>query len=920
MRDIRTARIGSGSYLWFLAVLAGALLAIPKGALAQTPTRRSPAPHRVLPKPATSAAEQPRFKAIFEPVNYSQDINLTDVFFASVDEGWVSGEHATILHTADGGKTWAAQVGGDASNNDKAIGQLRFLDQKHGWAIQEGPRLLRTLDGQNWEEVDGKFPPGVNVLDYAFTSVRHGILLGSNMGGFYVTNDGGRHWEHAAPCELSATVQGLTRLESCRVNKLQMLSARLGYAMAGWSGGIVFLRTDDAGGHWTSVVPNVKDCCEPDFFFIDSDRGVLLFNNGKTYLTSDGGRNWRALLSGNVGLSKQGPAPLLRFADPEVGWALGASPDNSDTFRVSFSTDSGQHWKTSPNITFPIGPRYAELKFALPRRDRAYVIGPHGMIYRYRIVPADFSASNSLPAPLMTGFDTSRLTAAAARVQQDIATLQSQISTASGGTVSFSPGTSPSTGVQTVSSVQAVQNPASVGFTQATDTAATSAQQAQPTASTASGVGAFTQDTAAGAAPSPDSTGANLTQGFTQSVDTSPASVPLQSCCAAAVQSLQTDLTTLNQAVPPATTQFRPLNLVIAGLQVVTTILNQANQLRMSFSTLKHAPSLQAAAVSLQQLSGAISSTQQAVTTGFQNPGAYFAATAPASFTQDVGASGTAAPPSAVPGGTPTAASGATPSTTGSMPAVAASTTLGAATPPQGAPFALLEGGTNQAVAAAIAQVVAANAATQDLVTLAANSVVVQALQQSATGAVQQAASCMSSAASNSLSVAAGGLVGGLFKKRNPTVVYLWGLSDAASSISVPSSNPALDINYASVPAVNPAGYAPALVRLVPAQNGWFLVGAAKGQAGALQNSGPDWEVYSSFNEQRIPAQVSQTAPGQARIQPVQPLAPGTYAVVLRPISKNKKFSGADVASLQGDGLVFNSVWKLVVGPGAGPQ
>jgi hypothetical protein len=44
---------------------------------------------------------------------------------------------------------------------------------------------------------------------------------------------------------------------------------------------------------------------------------------------------------------------------------------------------------------------------------------------------------------------------------------------------------------------------------------------------------------------------------------------------------------------------------------------------------------------------------------------------------------------------------------------------------------------------------------------------------------------------------------------------------------------------------------------------------------------------------------------------------PGEYAVVLRPVSKTKKFSGGDVARAQGDGLIFDAAWTFQVGENA---
>lgn len=370
-------------------------------AIAQTRPAHAPAK-------GNSSNPDEQFKGIFEPVSYQQDVNLTDAFFASGDEGWVTGEHGTILHTNDGGVHWEVQLGGNSKGAEHTIHSLRFLDARQGWAIQDDPaRLLHTADGQKWEEVNGQFPSGTPALDYAFTSATHAILLGGNGDAFYVSNDGGAHWKQVMPCQLSVIAQGLSRNEYCKFVRLQMLSARTGYALARWSSpeapnadSIAFFKTEDAGEHWDAIVTGLRDCCGPESFFNKTDHGVMLFNTGKTYVTSDGGKNWHSLLSARIELTSGGPSPALRFADPEVGWVLGHSSNNRDAYRVCYSTDGGEHWKSSRDIPFP-GGVMVDLKFAFPRRDRAYVIGPHGMIYRYRVVPASYAAPKGLAGPLM---------------------------------------------------------------------------------------------------------------------------------------------------------------------------------------------------------------------------------------------------------------------------------------------------------------------------------------------------------------------------------------------------------------------------------------------------------------------------------------------------------------------------------------
>src|SRR5215467_15892364 len=54
-----------------------------------------PRPNQRALTAAPFDSQQPRFKGIWEPANYSQDLRLTDVLFVTTDEGWVSGEKGT---------------------------------------------------------------------------------------------------------------------------------------------------------------------------------------------------------------------------------------------------------------------------------------------------------------------------------------------------------------------------------------------------------------------------------------------------------------------------------------------------------------------------------------------------------------------------------------------------------------------------------------------------------------------------------------------------------------------------------------------------------------------------------------------------------------------------------------------------------
>jgi hypothetical protein len=93
----------------------------------------------------------------------------------------------------------------------------------------------------------------------------------------------------------------------------------------------------------------------------------------------------------------------------------------------------------------------------------------------------------------------------------------------------------------------------------------------------------------------------------------------------------------------------------------------------------------------------------------------------------------------------------------------------------------------------------------------------------------------------------------------------------------------------------------------------WRLVGASQGKENAFSSSAVDWQAFSNFLQDQAPAQVKKISPGVFEISASMPVEAGEYGIVLRPVSKAMKFSGADIARNQGNGKVFNSVWSFEV-------
>lgn len=101
------------------------------------------------------------------------------------------------------------------------------------------------------------------------------------------------------------------------------------------------------------------------------------------------------------------------------------------------------------------------------------------------------------------------------------------------------------------------------------------------------------------------------------------------------------------------------------------------------------------------------------------------------------------------------------------------------------------------------------------------------------------------------------------------------------------------------------------------AQAGWHNPYRCPRSEDVRSSPAADWEIYSHFLEEPVAVRPEKLGTGKYKIAPASELLPGEYGLVLRPISKSKKFSGGDVARSQGDGLMFNTVWTFKISDSA---
>jgi photosystem II stability/assembly factor-like uncharacterized protein len=330
------------------------------------------------------AAAKPKFKAIWEPVNYPEDVNLNDVFFVNGNLGWVTGgQGGLILNTQDGGDHWSIQWG-DPHGAEQAPMGLFMLDATHGWARQGYNGLLQTTDGQVWV-AGGKMDPYTK--DYVFTSPTVGVSITDH--DILRTTDAGRTypWPSVNHCTAKIQVSGLTREVECSWSKLNFPAPSNGYALGYINGtefGVVG-KTADGGATWSvSVVDGLPGGGIGDGWFFDANTGFIRtagVSDGQLQKTSDGAATWKPAASIR--------GQRFRFVDRQVGWSLFGTT-------LYFTVDGGLRW-ISRSAAFPVNVN----AWSLGARDRGYVVGNHGMIYRYRIVPVAYTSKGMLEAPMM---------------------------------------------------------------------------------------------------------------------------------------------------------------------------------------------------------------------------------------------------------------------------------------------------------------------------------------------------------------------------------------------------------------------------------------------------------------------------------------------------------------------------------------
>ena len=242
---------------------------------------------------------------------YPDDPDLSDVFFVSDDEGWMSiSNEAIILHTSDGGETFEIQT------TQYPTEAIYMIDENEGYTGGANGRVYRTTDGgDNWIAIGSI---GVTLSDIDFATATQGYCCGDNGTVFSITQAGVENLNSGLSSDLSGiSAPSVDKVWICGGNNIVLYDGSNFTFQTGPVGtyNSIFFIDDDEGwvngdsgilGHtenggisWENQAPgNPSDESLFDMFFLTSEIGWAVGANGAIIETSNGGENWEIVGSG----------------------------------------------------------------------------------------------------------------------------------------------------------------------------------------------------------------------------------------------------------------------------------------------------------------------------------------------------------------------------------------------------------------------------------------------------------------------------------------------------------------------------------------------------------------------------------------------------------------------------------------------
>ena len=275
---------------------------------------------------------------------------LFGLCFVSEDEGWAVGAEGVILHTMDGGETWARHTAG----TEQDLHSVAFATSDEGWVVGQNV-LLHTMDrGDTWTDlVGGRF--GGRTFEF------RDLALVDPLNG-WISEETGYVW---ALRDGALSSHASRQLGWMRMSDVDALDANRAWCAGGrpeGEGRVYF--TVNGGEGW----PHTRfDLPVHAVHFVNAQEGWIVGDRGVVFHSVDGGESWERQESGTDFTALND----VFFVDDREGWAVGNSGLILNTF------DGGNTWfRLLWNHPLPDPERPGEYKDFHPELHRVVFVGP----------------------------------------------------------------------------------------------------------------------------------------------------------------------------------------------------------------------------------------------------------------------------------------------------------------------------------------------------------------------------------------------------------------------------------------------------------------------------------------------------------------------------------------------------------------
>lgn len=235
------------------------------------------------------------FGTSWEQASVPVSVLLNAVSFVDDEYGWAVGHSGVVLHTTNGGKTWATQFDGNQANKmiiSQAEKRLEnALAEVEGASEDEVADLEYAAEDAEFALEDARLDAEVGAskpfLDVLFSSRTEGFAVGA-YGYLFKTKNGGVTWDN-----YGGRIENRDRFHLNAINKIKG-----GDLFIVGEAGILF-RSQDDGESWETIDSPYSG----SFFGVtgtqENDVVIAFGLRGHLYRSQDAGNSWTKINSGS---------------------------------------------------------------------------------------------------------------------------------------------------------------------------------------------------------------------------------------------------------------------------------------------------------------------------------------------------------------------------------------------------------------------------------------------------------------------------------------------------------------------------------------------------------------------------------------------------------------------------------------------